>query len=405
MSRSTRGAGSAAHHVRRMEPVYVKRRQRGLAVLIASLVLIVGAVSYIGWQLAGPSGGTFSEVSDYQGAGNGTEELVEIPEGASLTQLAPELAERDIVASEQAFITAAANNPESNAVQPGFFRLQGQMSAVAAVDALLSPENQIELLDVHGGSTLMDVNVVGGDVRYGIYSMIAQVSAQSGDENNRVTREQLEQVAANTDPAQLGVPEWALEQVRSRGADPKRLEGLIVPGRYIIDPHMDAEGILTDLITRSAVRYNDTGIVERAAAVGLTPYELATAASLVEREAPAGEFDKVARVILNRLAEPMRLQFDSTVNYGLPDVEIATTDEDRARVTPWNTYAMDGLPQTPIASPSDEAIRAMENPAEGNWLYFVTIANDGTTVFNDTFEDHQRDVQKALDSGVLDSNR
>ena len=405
MSRSTRGAGSAAHHSRRTEPVYVKRRQRGLAVLIASLVLIVGAVSYIGWQLAGPSGGTFAGVSDYQGAGNGTEELVEIPEGASLTQLAPELAERDIVASEQAFITAAANNPESNAVQPGFFRLQGQMSASAAVDALLSPENQIELLDVHGGSTLMDVNVVGGDVRYGIYSMIAQVSAQSGDENNRVTSEQLEQVAAQADPAELGVPEWALEQVRSRGADPKRLEGLIVPGRYIIDPQMDAQGILTDLITRSTVRYNDTGIVERAAAVGLTPYELATAASLVEREAPAGEFDKVARVILNRLDEPMRLQFDSTVNYGLPDVEIATTDEDRARVTPWNTYAMDGLPQTPIASPSDEAIRAMENPAEGNWLYFVTIDNDGTTVFNDTFEDHQRDVQKALDSGVLDSNR
>ena len=127
--------------------------------------------------------------------------------------------------------------------------------------------------------------------------------------------------------------------------------------------------------------------------------------SLVEREAPAGEFDKVARVILNRLDKPMRLEFDSTVNYGLEQVEVATTDEDRERVTPWNTYAMDGLPQTPIASPSVEAIDAMEHPAEGNWLFFVTVDKDGTTVFNDTFEQHQEDTRRAIDSGVLDSRR
>ncbi|HKM24428.1 MAG TPA: endolytic transglycosylase MltG, partial [Corynebacterium sp.] len=130
-----------------------------------------------------------------------------------------------------------------------------------------------------------------------------------------------------------------------------------------------------------------------------------TAASLVEREAPAGDFDKVARVILNRLEEPMRLEFDSTVNYGLPDVEVATTDEDRATVTPWNTYAKDGLPETPIAAASMEAITAMENPADGNWLFFVTVDQDGTTVFNDTFEEHLADVQQALESGVLDTNR
>ena len=129
------------------------------------------------------------------------------------------------------------------------------------------------------------------------------------------------------------------------------------------------------------------------------------AASLVEREAPAGEFDKVARVILNRLAAPMRLEFDSTVNYGLPSVEVATTDEDRARETPWNTYAKDGLPETPIASPSMEAIEAMENPADGEWLFFVTIDQDGTTVFNNTFEEHLADTQRAVDSGVLDSQR
>lgn len=101
----------------------------------------------------------------------------------------------------------------------------------------------------------------------------------------------------------------------------------------------------------------------------------------------------------------MRLEFDSTVNYGLDDVEVATTTEDRQRVTPWNTYASDGLPATPIAAPSDDAIAAMENPADGNWLFFVTVDKSGRTVFNDTFDAHQQSVQEALQSGILDSNR
>lgn len=390
---------------RRMEPRYVKRRQRGLAVLIASLALLIGAVVWIAVQLSNGTNSASQEVTDYEGTGNGVTQLVEIPEGASLAQLGPELAERDIVASDQAFQTAAANNPDAAAVQPGFYRLEEQMNAAAAVDALTGPENQVDLLDVHGGATLLDVRVVGGDTRPGIYSQISEVSCAESGEGECVSAKELEDVAATVDPAELGVPEWAAESVRERGNDPKRLEGLIAPGQYIIDPAMNAQEILTDLVSRSTQSYNDTNIVDRSEALGLSPYELLTAASLIEREAPAGEFDKVARVILNRLDEPMRLEFDSTVNYGLDDVEVATTDEDRKEVTPWNTYAMDGLPQTPIASPSMPAIEAMENPAEGNWLFFVTVDQDGTTVFNDSFEEHLEDVQRSVDGGVLDSNR
>ena len=387
---------------RRMDPKFVKRRQRGLAVLIASLILIIGAVIYIGVQISG-EGPTVTE-SDYQGAGNGESLLIEVPEGSSMSQLGPELEERGVVKTDAAFQTAAANNTEAGSIQPGFYRLQGEMSAAAAVDALLDPANRVELLDIHGGATLMDVRVVGGTNRPGVYTQISQVTCTEGSANC-IDAQDLQRAGANADLATLGVPEWAREAVAARGDDPKRLEGLIAPGQYVVNPEMDAEEILTDLVTRSAKQYADTGIVERAEALGLTPYELLTAASLVEREAPAGDFDKVARVILNRLEEPMRLEFDSTVNYGLTDVEVATTDEDRAQETPWNTYAKDGLPETPIAAASIEAIEAMENPAEGDWLFFVTVDQDGTTVFNDTYEEHLADVNKALDSGVLDTNR
>ena len=387
---------------RNMEPKYVKRRQRGLAVFAASLILIIGAVVYIGVQISGQAP-TVND-RDFQGSGNSVYQLVEIPEGSSVSQLGPELEERGIVKTDSAFQTAAANNPEAASIQPGFYRLQGEMSAASAVQALLDPANRVELLDIHGGSTLMDVQVVGGSNRPGVYSQISQVTCTEGS-SNCISSEELQRVGATADPAALGVPEWAQESVIARGDDPKRLEGLIVPGRYVVNPELDATGIITDLVTRSAQQYADTGIVDRAGALGLSPYELLTSASLVEREAPAGDFDKVARVILNRLEEPMRLEFDSTVNYGLADVEIATTDEDRAQVTPWNTYAKDGLPETPIAAASIEAIEAMENPAEGEWLFFVTIDKEGTTVFNNTFEEHLADVQQSLDAGVLDTNR
>ncbi|MBU5653360.1 MULTISPECIES: endolytic transglycosylase MltG [Corynebacterium] len=380
-----------------MEPQYVKRRQRGMAVLIASLVLIIGGLGYIGFRLLG-GGSTL----DYEGQGNGVTQLVQVPEGSSMGELAPELAEKNVVKTSEAFSSAANSNPRASQIKPGFYRLQEEMSAKAAVEALLDEANMVDLLDVQGGATLLDVNVLGGDVRYGIYSLISQVSCKEG---GCVSAEELEKIAATVDPAELGAPEWALEEIRARGEDPKRLEGLIAPGQYVLDPNMDAQEILTDLITRSTKKYNDTNIVDRAQAIGLKPYELLTAASLVERESPAGEFDKVARVILNRLDEPMRLELDSTVNYGLEDVELATTDEDRHRETPWNTYAKDGLPDSPIASPSEEAIQAMENPAEGNWLFFVTVDDKGTTVFTDNYDEHLANVDDAVRSGILDSQR
>ncbi|APT92442.1 ABC transporter substrate-binding protein [Corynebacterium phocae] len=375
------------------------KRQNSLAIIIASLVLIVGVVGYLGIRMLSNDPAV---ADDYEG--NGIEEtvLVEVAEGSSMSALGPVLEEKDVVASNQAFQTAAANNPDAASIKPGFFTLRKQQSAKSAVEALLNLENMVDLLEVQGGSTLSDVVVVGGDVRYGIYSMISQVTCAEGA---CVDKAELERVAATVDPAELGAPVWTHEPIRARGDDPKRIEGLIAPGQYILDPTMGAQEILTDLITRSAEEYNKTNIEQRAGTIGLSPYELLTAASLVEREAPAGEFDKVARVILNRLAEPMRLEFDSTVNYSLDDVELATTDEARNAVTPWNTYAKDGLPETPIASPSQEAIGAMENPAEGNWKFFVTVDNDGTTKFSDTFDQHLGLVQEALDNGVLDSQR
>jgi UPF0755 protein len=99
------------------------------------------------------------------------------------------------------------------------------------------------------------------------------------------------------------------------------------------------------------------------------------------------------------------LEFDSTVNYPLDRIEVATTDGDRAQHTQWNTYVRPGLPATPICSPGQPALAAAEQPAPGDWLYFVTIDLQGTTLFTRDYQQHLANIELAKRNGVLDSAR
>jgi UPF0755 protein len=84
---------------------------------------------------------------------------------------------------------------------------------------------------------------------------------------------------------------------------------------------------------------------------------------------------------------------------------VATTDADRGLSTPWNTYVRPGLPATPICSPGQPALSAAEQPAAGDWLYFVTIDMQGTTLFTRDYEQHLANIELAKHNGVLDSAR
>ncbi|HDM2782712.1 TPA: endolytic transglycosylase MltG, partial [Staphylococcus aureus] len=107
---------------RSMDDKYVKRRQRGIAVVVASVIVILGALIYIGVRI-----GTSS--ADYEGAGNGTTKLVEVPEGSSMSELGPTLVEKNVVKTQEAFDSAASMNHSASQIQPGFYRLQEEMSA------------------------------------------------------------------------------------------------------------------------------------------------------------------------------------------------------------------------------------------------------------------------------------
>ena len=108
-------------------------------------------------------------------------------------------------------------------------------------------------------------------------------------------------------------------------------------------------------------------------------YDVLVIASVIQREAITPDFRRVSRVIYNRLAAGIPLQMDSTINYPLDLQQVRTSDADRARPGPYNTYLNSGLPASPIGSPSAAAISAALKPEPGAWQYFVKCQRDGTS--------------------------
>lgn len=396
MSRTER----ARENRRRRQHNRHRRLARGLGVALVVLVGIAGVfLASKLWHSSGP-------VVDFTGEG-GQQVLIEVHEGDFTTAIAETMLDAGVIANVGTFLTAAQGNAAIAAIQPGFYRLRAEIPAATAVQQLTDPKNRVGKLVIPEGRQLDDTTDMKTDrVTPGVFTLIAEASCLDlNDDHHCLKAQDLRRAAETETPQSLSVPEWALGPVSKMGRDHRRIEGLITAGTWNVDPTAPAPTVLAKLISQSSAELDRSGLPGTAEQLGMTPYEMLVVASLVQREALPHDFAKVARVIDNRLGEPQRLEFDSTVNYPLDRQEVATTDADRAKVTPWNTYASDGLPATPICSPGVDALHAAEHPEPGDWLYFVTIDKDGTTLFTHNYQQHLNNIEMALDNGVLDSSR
>jgi UPF0755 protein len=180
------------------------------------------------------------------------------------------------------------------------------------------------------------------------------------------------------------------------------LEGLLAPGTYVVRPDESDTALLQQMVDRfdqEAAKLDVTPAT--ATALGVTPNQLVTVASIVEKEGYLPRnMPKVSRVIYNRLAAGMPLQMDSTVLYSLGQDGGTVTPADERIPSPYNTYLNVGLPPTPIAIPSPAALRAAGHPPPGPWLYFVVVNKSGTEAFSTTYAQQLKNEALAQKRGV-----
>ncbi len=380
-----------------------RRRRRHRSSLIAMLVLLIITVGTFvlvrAWSTQQPA-----PPADFAGAG-GPETIVRINANDGLTEIGTALFDAKVIASVQAFVQGAAGNDAIRSIQPGYYKVHEGAAAAAAITALLAADNRVGQLDLIPGVTLADTTVPStGQVLPGYVAQITQAACVPLDGvANCFTTEQLWQQIRTADVVSMGLVDWAVARVGASTDPDRRLEGMIAPGVYSIPPTKDPAVVLTYLIGASAIYWNTSEITTKARTLGHDPYDLAVVASLIEREAITADMPRVSRVIENRLAVPMILQLDSTVNYAQAESQIATNSAARADPSsPYNTYVHQGLPPTPIGGIGPDALKAALNPATGDWLYFVKVnPTTGESCFTTTLEDHNKCVEKARAAGVF----
>jgi UPF0755 protein len=345
-----------------------KQRRRGPGCLIALVILAVLA----GAGYWGVSTGIdkikdqFSSADDYSGTGNGEDVSFQVKPGDTVAVMGRGLKAAGVVASVEAFISAATDNPKSDKIQAGFYPLQKEMQASAVVDVLVDPSNIV---------TTSVTIPEGFQVSQIVARLVAKTDFKKADFD-----------AALKDPAALGLPDYA----------DGNAEGYLFPATYQFGPDEKPADMLKDMVTRWNQAASDNDLVNGAKALGYTPAEVMTMASLVQAEGRGKYMVKISRTLYNRLENPGNgvtnglLQVDATVNYALHrSGTTAITDEDKASVedSPYNTYSHTGLPPTPIEAPGDDAIQAALHPAEGDWLFYVTVnLKTGETKFTDDYD-------------------
>ncbi len=129
-----------------------------------------------------------------------------------------------------------------------------------------------------------------------------------------------------------------------------------------------------------------------------SPHDALVLASIVESETGIDhERPRVAAVYVNRLKKGMKLQADPTVAYGIekakdgPMGRALRLSDLKDEKNPYNTYAHEGLPPTPISNPGRSSIEAALNPPNTNEFYFVATGNGGHN-FSATAAEHGKNV-------------
>jgi len=345
-------AGSRADH----------RRRRRLWPRVAVVTVVVIVVVLVGGFL-------WVQHEASPGGPPGTQVIATIRTGTGTSQLASTLVAKGVIGSSLAYrIWSQFHTAPS--VLPGSYAFH-KNSSFATVDRIVAAGPNVFPIEIPPGFT------------------VSEVATQVG------------QLPGHTAAGFSAVATGGSVRSPWQPAGTTNLDGLLGTGQYIVVPGETDTQLLTTMVDRFNRLADSLDLQAGSAKLGLSPYQLITVASIVEKEGVIQKnLGPVARVILNRLANDMPLQMDSTVLYSEGRDGGPVTPADLAIHSPYNTYLNKGLTPTPICFPSEASLQAALDPPPGSWLFFVVVQKDGTEAFADTYAGQQQNEALAQQRGV-----
>ncbi|HJQ76998.1 MAG TPA: endolytic transglycosylase MltG [Acidimicrobiia bacterium] len=344
----------------------------GAAIVLAA-VIIVGGASFLGRTVGdalGPPDAGEAPVDVEPGVAV----TVEIPPGSSGQDIGAILAAQGVVRSALEFEVAVRNVNAAQRLQAGTYEL----------------------------TTLMDPADVVAELVSGPAPAVYRVTVIEGLRVNEILTGLAEKTPHDYEAFETALLDGSVSTSLVEMPDEPTLtdwEGLLFPDTYEFASDSSPEAILQRLASTMEQRVNS---IDWAAweSLGYTVYQGIILASLIETEVLLDdERPIVSSVIHNRLAQDMALDIDATVLYALGTRDIALFD--REVDSPYNTYRVAGLPPTPIAAPGRASLEAAAAPATTPFLFYVLSDNQGHHVFAETLEEHNANVAKAREDGVL----
>ncbi|GAA5221982.1 endolytic transglycosylase MltG [Membranihabitans marinus] len=185
------------------------------------------------------------------------------------------------------------------------------------------------------------------------------------------------------------------EALAEAGFSGPNLLALFIPNTYEMYWSISGESLVNRLLRENKVFWERKNRLTKAKEVGLSPFEVYTLASIVDRETLASrEKPIVARLYLNRLKKGMLLQADPTVVFANQLFETRRVLYKHLKTdSPYNTYVYPGLPPGPIGISSISGIDAVLNPVDHNYLYMCSKPdNSGLHNFASNLSQHNRNA-------------
>jgi UPF0755 protein len=299
---------------------------------------------------------------------------VEIPSGSTAEDIAAILAAQGVVRSALEFEVAVRNNEAAARLQAGTYAFQ----------TLMDPAEVVAVLVVGPVADVYRVTVIEGLRVTEILTQLAEASGQPYSAFEAALIGGEVDTSLRQMPADPVLSDW---------------EGLLFPDTYEFARSAEPADILQRLASTMEQRVGSIDWT-RVEAAGMSTYDGLIIASLIETEVLLDEErPTVSSVIHNRLGLGMKLDIDATVLYALGTRDPALFNRDVD--SPYNTYLINGLPPTPIASPGRASLEAAAAPAESDFLFYVLSDLEGHHAFAATHEEHNAHVAKAREDGVL----